>query len=384
MDAHTPAGDSPGQATLPPAQPVWRPQSVAIVHDYLNQLGGAERVVLAMARMFPGAPVYTSIYRPQSTHPEFASVDVRVSPLDRLPVDRAFRALLPLYPAAIRLLGTLDNQLVLSSSSAWAHGVRTAPRSLHLVYCHAPARWLYNSTEYMPSRAARLALAPARAMLRGWDRHAARRADGYIANSENVRRRVRATYGVDADVVHPPVEVGRFRPRPRGERLLVVSRLLAYKRVDLAISAATTLGVGLDIVGTGPEMERLRSMAGPSVTLHGRLSDRAVTELLEGCWALCVPGAEDFGIVTVEALAAGKPVVALASGGALEILEDGVTGALFSSPTVEQLVRAIRRAADLDTSPDLLSAAAQRYSFDAFALNLMAAIGRAHARHRPS
>jgi glycosyltransferase involved in cell wall biosynthesis len=188
----------------------------------------------------------------------------------------------------------------------------------------------------------------------------------YIANAENVRDRIRATYGIDAEVVHPPVDTERFTPRPRGDRLLVVSRLLPYKRIDLVVQAATWLGVGLDVVGVGPELERLREMAGPAVTFHGRLPDPEVTELMETCNALCFPGREDFGITPVEAMAAGKPVVAFAAGGALETLEDGVTAAHFQTQTVADVVRAIRRVQSLGTTPATLARHAHRFSTAAF------------------
>jgi glycosyltransferase involved in cell wall biosynthesis len=354
--------------------------TVAIVHDYLNQPGGAERVVLELARIWPQAPVYTSLYRPASTFPEFRELDIRRSPLDRIPVDRRFRALAPLYPAAFRSFGTLDADLVISSSSGWAHGIRTAPGSTHVVYCHAPARWLYEGGDYLPSGLARAALAPLTAALRRWDRGAARRADLYLANSENVRRRIRAAYGIEAEVVHPPVETDRFRPSPRGARLLVVSRLLPYKRVDIVVQAATRIGVPLDIVGTGPELGRLRALGGPSVKFHGRADDREIVEMMESCRAVVVPGAEDFGIVAVEAQAAGKPVVAFAAGGALETVEDGLTGVLFGELGVEAVIDALRQVDALATSPEEIAAHAERFSREAFRERLLGAIARDPAK----
>jgi glycosyltransferase involved in cell wall biosynthesis len=353
-------------------------QRVAIVHDYLNQRGGAERVVLELARIWPAATVYTSLYRPDSTFPEFRGLRVRTSPLDRLPVDRGFRNLFPLYPVAFRALGTLDEPLVVSSSSGWAHAVRTAPESLHVVYCYTPARWLYGREHLGGGARARL-LAPATGVMRRWDRGAAARADLYVAISAEVRERIRREYGRDAPVVAPPVDVARFSPRPRGERLLVVSRLLPYKRVDLVVDAATRLGLGLDVVGAGPALEDLRRRAGPTVAFHGRLQDDAVTELMERCRALCLPGHEDFGITPVEANAAGKPVVAFAAGGALETLTDGVSGALFATQTVDDVVAAIARADAIDTPPARLAELAARFSPEAFRARLLAAIDDARA-----
>ncbi|HZV73357.1 MAG TPA: glycosyltransferase [Conexibacter sp.] len=354
--------------------------SIAIVHDYLNQPGGAERVVLAMAGMWPEAPIYTSLYRVDSTFPGFGAADVRTSPLDLLPVDGGFRNLFPLYPAAFRSFGKLEHDIVISSSSGWAHGVQTAARSFHAVYCHAPARWLYGG-EHLDGRR-RHALRPFIGALRSWDRGAARRAHLYIANSQEVRRRIRRHYGVDAPVVYPPVDVGRFRPRARGERLLVVSRLLPYKRIDAIVDTATRAGIGLDVVGTGPALEDLRRRAGPTVAFHGRLGDADVTALMEGCRALCLPGKEDFGISPVEAHAAGKPVVALAAGGALETIEEGVTGAFFTRHDPDDVLDAIDRCDRIAAHPEQLAAAARRFSRHAFEAGLRRVLHAGLRAHR--
>ena len=351
--------------------------SVAIVHDYLNQRGGAERVVLELAALWPTAPIFTSLYRPQSTFPQFRQHDIRTSPLDRLPVDEGFRNLFPLYPAAFRSFGTLQQQVVISSSSGWAHSVRTRDDTLHAVYCHTPARWLY-ATEHLGVSARRQALQLVSRPMRRWDRAAARRANLYIANSTQTRERIRRQYGVDATVVYPPVDVDRFRPTERGERLLVVSRLLPYKRVDLVVAAATRAGIGLDVVGTGPALDDLRSQAGPTVTFHGRLADEDVTVLMESCRAFCLPGTEDFGITPVEANAAGKPVVAFAGGGALETVVEGSTGSFFASPDPQQLLEAIHRCDLIETPPTQIASAVRRFSCAEFRSRLLAVL----AEHR--
>lgn len=350
--------------------------SVALAHDYLNQRGGAERVVLEMASMWPRAPIYTSLYRPGSTFPEFGRCEIRTTPLDRLPVDGGFRALFPLYPLGFRALGTLPHDVVISSSSGWAHGVRTRPDALHAVYCHTPARWLY-ADEHLAGSHAQRALAPVTRVMRGWDHRAAWRADLYIANSDQVRRRIEHEYGIFAPVVYPPVDVDRFRPRARGERLLVVSRLLPYKRVDAIVDAATRAGIGLDVVGTGPALGDLRRRAGPSVEFHGRLPDADVTELMEGCRAFCLPGREDFGMTPVEANAAGKPVVALGAGGALESLQEGVTGTFFTRHEPDAVLEAIRRCDRVDTSPEVIASMARRFSPAVFRTRLLEVL---HAR----
>jgi glycosyltransferase involved in cell wall biosynthesis len=356
------------------------PVRVSIVHDYLNQLGGAERVVLEMARIWPDAPIHTTLYRPATTWPGFAGRDIRTSALDRLPVDGAFRTLLPLFPLAIRSLGVLGGDLVVSSSSGWAHGVRTAPGTTHVVYCYAPARWLYGD-RYI-GWVKPVALAPLFAALRGWDRRAAQRQDAYITIAENVRRRVRDAYGIESQVVHPPVDVDRFRATPRGDRLLVVSRMIAYKRVDLAIRAAAMTGAHLDVVGDGPALDALRAIAGPTVTFHGQVDDAARDELLQACSAVVVAGMEDFGMVAVEANAAGKPVVAYAAGGALETQEEDVTGVFFREKSPAALADALRRVDRLDAPPDRLRRNALRFGAEAFRDNLAAAVDRVLERRQ--
>lgn len=341
---------------------------VALVHDYLNQCGGAERVVLELSDLWPQAPIYTSLYRPRSTFGGFADRDVRTSWLDHAPVDKRFRALFPLYPAAFGSLGPIDADLVVSSSSGWAHAVRTSERAFHAVYCHSPARWLWRS--YRSCRFGRQLLRPGGRMVRRWDARAAARPDLYIANSHATRRQIFSAYGIEADVVYPPVATERFTPSPRGERLLTVSRLVGEKRIDLLVDAATRAGLGLDVVGTGPELAELQERAGPSVTFHGRLDDDDVAELFQSCRAYCIPAHEDFGITLVEAQAAGKPVVAFAGGGALETVRHGVTGALFVRHEVDCVLDAIHRTDRIDTPPEEIAQQASRFSVGAFRARL--------------
>ena len=357
--------------------------SVAIVHDYLNQRGGAERVVLELSDMWPSAPIYTSLYRARSTFPEFEGRDIRSTVLDRLPVDRGFRNLFPLYPPAFRLLGEIQADVVLASSSGWAHMARANPDALHVVYCYTPARWLYGREHLQRTdgRSLRLAVTrPALGVLRHIDRKAARRADLYIAISEAVRRRIRSTYGFDAALVPPPVDVDRFRPTPRGERLLTVSRLLPYKHVELLVRAATRTGIGLDVVGDGPLLPALREIAGPSVTMHGGVDDAAVVELMQGCRAVCVAAEEDFGLVAVEAQAAGKPVVAYGAGGSLETVEEGFTGVFFRERTEDSVIAAIAASEYLDASPETIAGRAQRFSRAAFRKRLVRVLEEALER----
>jgi glycosyltransferase involved in cell wall biosynthesis len=339
--------------------------SVAIVHEYLNQRGGGERVVLELTEIWPDATIYTLAYDPTSTYPEFATKDVRTSFLGRLS-STGLRAAVPLYPAAFRGFGRFDCDLVVSSASGWSHVVATEPATAHVVYCHTLWRPLYAPEAYLGRTVTGGLGLPVLRALRRLDRWSASRADLWLANADNVRRRVDAAYGIEAHVVHPPVDTERFVPRSRGERLLVVSRLLPYKRVDLIVAAATRAGLPLDVVGDGPVLEDLRAIAGPSVAFHGRTDDGTVTELMESCRTVCLPGVEDFGIVPIEANAAGKPVVAFAAGGALETLQDGVTAALFDRPSVDAVLDAIARADALTTSPERIARSAERFSRAAF------------------
>jgi glycosyltransferase involved in cell wall biosynthesis len=348
---------------------------IALAHDYLNQRGGAERVVLELTRMFPGAPLFTSLYRARSTFPQFEDVDVRASFLNRLPVDAGFRNLLPLYPAAFASLGPVDADLLIASSSGWAHGLRVRPGGKLVVYCHSPARWLYGEEYLGVSSARQKMIAPLQPWLRHWDRVAAQRADVYLANSRATQARIRSFYGVDSVVVPPPVEVDRFKPSPRGEHLLVVSRLLPYKRVDVVVDAATKAGLVLDVVGTGPALDDLRHRAGPTVQFHESPDDPTVTELIQSCRAFCLPGVEDFGIAPVEAMAAGKPVIAFAGGGALETVAAGATGVFFHRHTVEDFLEAVRQCDDMPAEPGSIAAHAEQFSAPAFRERMAEALG---------
>ena len=326
---------------------------VAIVHDYLTQRGGAERVALALHRMFPRAPIYTSVYDPDGTFPEFRRARVVTSYLQRLPHrGNLFRAYLLLYADSFRRLRVDGYDLVVSSSSGWAHGVATAA-DRHVCYCHNPARWLYQTDEYLAGGAlvpawARPLLTPTLARLRRWDRVAATRPTAYVANSRVVAHRIERCYGRRARVVHPPVDVGRFertgtRPGRTDGHYLSVARLLPYKRVDLAVRVCTATGRPLVVVGDGPARASLEKLAGPTVRLVGRVDDATLRELYGGARGLIQCGEEDFGIAPLEANAAGVPVAALGRGGALETVVDGRTGALFDEQSTGSLAGALDR-----------------------------------------
>lgn len=327
---------------------------VAIVHDYLTQRGGAERVVLSLLRMFPDADLYTSVYDADGTYPEFRAHEVRTTWLQRLPHRGSWaRALLPLYPLAFGSLRLEGYDLVISSSSGFAHGVR-APGARHVVYCYTPPRFLHQTATYLGrtgsplTRRAGTALGPLLAALRRWDRRAATTPDAYVAISSVARARIAETYGRDSQIVHPPVEVDRIRPpaAPPGAEpfYLAVARLLPYKRVDLAVAACRAAGRRLVIIGDGPCSSELRALAvGADVEFRHAVSDDELNELLAGCEALFQLGSEDFGIAPLEANAAGRPAIAFAAGGALETIVDGVTGVLVETQSVEAVVAAMQK-----------------------------------------
>jgi glycosyltransferase involved in cell wall biosynthesis len=350
---------------------------VALVHDYLTEMGGAERVVLALTRVFPEAPLYTSVYDAR-TCAEFADRDVRTTFMQHLTQrKRLTKSFFPLFPAAFRRLDLRGFDVVISSSSGFAHHVRVPAETLHICYCHNPPRFLWQPGDYFRGRPlTELFVRPALMRLRRVDLDAAERVVAYVANSEVVAGRIRETYGRRADVIHPPIDMARYAlTSERSGRFLVVSRLLAYKRIDLALEAATSAGLPLDVIGDGPERRRLERMAGPSINFLGRRPDDFVRNALARCTALVLPAAEDFGLTPIEVQASGRPPVAFAAGGALETVRDGETGFLFCEPTPEALGQAMRRAAAHEIDAQHLRNAANRFdvaNFDGRLRDLLA------------
>lgn len=329
--------------------------SVAIAHDYLTQRGGAERVVLALTRAFPGAAVHTTLYDPAGTFPEFGDVRVVTSPLDRVGwLRRDHRKALPvLAPATSAMRVAAD--VVVASSSGWAHGVRTD--GVKVVYCHSPARWLYRTAEYLGADAGRLKRLAAQGLgppLRLWDRRAARSADRYLANSSMIAGLVRQTYGIDADVLPPAPGLSADGPQHPVPELadwaddgfhLTVSRLLPYKHVDQLLSAFRAMPHRrVVVVGHGPEAERLRALAPPNARLLQHLSDEQLRWVYARATALVAPSLEDLGLTPLEAGGFGRPVVALRAGGYLDTVVEGVTGAFFEQPGAAQIRAAVESA----------------------------------------
>lgn len=349
---------------------------VALVHDYLTQRGGAERVVLSLLRAFPGAPLHTSLYEPAGTYPDFAAADVRPSPLDRVAALRAdHRRALPLLAPTFSTM-RVDADVAVCSSSGWAHGARTRGRKV--VYCHNPARWLYQRDEYLGSapgavRRGLTALTPA---LRAWDRRAAASADRYLCNSTAVRDRIRQHYGIDATVVPPPPAVDPDAPqRPvpgvAPGAVLCVARLLPYKNVDAVVAAFDGGGdTRLVVVGTGPERDRLAALAGPRVTMVERVDDAQLRWLYATAAGLVAASYEDFGLTPLEAAVFGRPVAVLRAGGFLDTVVDGETGVFFDRPEPVAIGDAVRRMAAGPWDPAAIRAHAERFSEARFVARL--------------
>jgi len=347
---------------------------VALVHDYLNQMGGAERVVMAFHQMFPDAPIYTSIYDPKRVDPAFQEMDIRTSFMQKFPlVTRHHQPYLPFYPFAMESLDLREYDLVLSSSSAFGKGVITRPGTMHICYCHTPMRWCWNYREYVEREQlggiARHVLPFLITGLRMWDQVSAMRVDHFIANSPVVAERIQKYYRRDAVVIPPPVEVSRFSFDPATEvedYFLIISRLIPYKRIDLAIEACNRLRLPLVIIGAGRDMERLQRLAGPTIRFLGRLSDQEVLHYYARCRALLFPGEEDFGITPLEAQACGRPVIAYGSGGALASVVEGSTGVFFYEQTVDSLATALASFDERRYEPETIRSHALEFDMPRF------------------
>jgi glycosyltransferase involved in cell wall biosynthesis len=361
---------------------------VALVHDYLNQYGGAERVLEQLHGLFPDAPIYTSMFEPAAMPAAYRGWDIRTTFMQRLPlVTRRHQAYLMAYPMAFESLDFSEYDVVISNSSAFCKGVVTGPNTLHICYCLTPMRWVWRYQDYVErerlGRAARLALPPCIHYLRLWDVASSGRVDRYIGISRAVAARIRKYYRRDAEIIHPPVDTERFVARDSaGEYYLTVARLVPYRRIDLIVDAFNGLGLPVKIVGDGRDRARLQARAGRNVEFLGRLSDEALTELYAGCRAYLFPAEEDFGIAPVEAQAAGRPVVAYAAGGALDTVVDGETGVLFREQTPDGLARAVRHLERSSFEATRIRAHAEQFGVRVFRQRLSAFVARTYDEWR--
>jgi len=361
---------------------------VALVHDWLNQIGGAEGVLEALVEMYPAAPIYTSMYWPQAMPQAYRSWDIRTSFMDRLPLAKRYhQSFLPLYPLAFESFDLTGYDLIISNKSAFCHGVIAPPEALHICYCLTPTRFLWNYHHYVRregvGRLVRLLLPPLLNYLRLWDRAAADRVDHFVAISQTVRRRIAKYYRREATVIYPPVDTGKYTPADsHDDYFLVVSRLIPYKRIDLAVRAFNELGLPLVIVGDGRDRKNLEGLAKPNIRFLGRVPEDELKELFSRCRAFIFPGLEDFGIAPVEAQAAGRPVIAYAGGGALETVVEGVTGTFFHQQTPEALIEAIQKFDDQAYDPAAIRRHARRFDREVFKRRLREFVEEKLAEHR--
>ena len=362
---------------------------VAIVHDFLNQYGGAERVLDALHEAFPDAPIFTSIFLPDNFPPRFASWDIRTSFMQRLPWLRShFKTYLPLYPLAFAQVDVRGFDIILSSSSAFAKGVRIPKGARHLCYCYTPMRFVWDRDKYLRNepmpKVIKPLLAVLLAALKQWDLYTSRRVDLFVAISAHIQQRIGRAYGVGSEIIYPPAEVESIQPGGQpGDYYLVVSRLTPYKQIELAIQACEALGRPLKVVGKGPHEGALRRLAGSHTQFLGGVSFDELKGLLAGARAFIFPGEEDFGIAPVEAMAAGRPVIALGSGGALETVVDGQTGILFPEPSVASLMGAIQQFETRSFDAQQIRRQAERFSRGAFVQRIRARVEQLAAGRDP-
>ncbi|MBO1765221.1 MULTISPECIES: glycosyltransferase [unclassified Allobranchiibius] len=352
--------------------------TVAIAHDYLTQRGGAERVVLAMHRAFPEAPIYTTLYAPDRTFPEFRDANIVMTGLNRMaPLRREHRFALPLLAATVGRTH-IPADVVIASTSGWAHGFRTDGRML--VYCHSPARWLYLTDQYVGRASWRsprgLAALAVRTPLIRWDRAAAARADHYWANSRVVQTRIHDVYGIDAELLHPPYGIDVTGPMARPPQVppepfhLLVARLLPYKNVDQVLAAYVGRSERLLVVGDGPMRDQLRRAAPPNVAFAPQLDDAHLRWCYAHASALLAASYEDFGLTILEAAAFGTPAVALRAGGFLDSVREDVTGVFFDEPTSMAISRALDRLSEQEFDPEVIAGHAATFGEARFAERL--------------
>lgn len=323
---------------------------VALVHDYLIQDGGAERVLMALHEMYPEAPVYTLLHDKKRANPIFVNWDIRTSFLQSVPGGmKRYQWMLPFMPTATESYNLSEYDIVISSSSAFAKGIITRPETLHISYCHTPTRYLWTDSlsyveELRAPRVVKLILPTVLSYLRLWDRLSADRVGLFIANSETVADRIRKYYNRDAITIHPPVYTESFYVSPKiGNYYLTGGRLVSYKRFDIAVKAFSQLGIPLKVFGEGPELAGLRALAKPNVEFLGKVSLEELSSLYANCVAFLHPQIEDFGITSIEAMSSGRPVIAFGKGGALETISPGLSGTFFSEQTWENLAHTIIR-----------------------------------------
>ncbi|HTA37589.1 MAG TPA: glycosyltransferase [Candidatus Acidoferrales bacterium] len=356
---------------------------VALVHDYLNQRGGAERVFAHFVHAWPDAPVYTALYDENAVGDLVPPQRVRASYLNRIPfAGRFFRLLAPLYPRAFERFDFRGFDTIVSSTTAWAKGVIVPPGAVHVCYINTVSRFAFAYDSYVGGFGLGAFARPIVNRLVEWDRAAAQRPTHFVANSRNVAERIRRYYGREAEVLYCPVDVDRFSVgRGDGDYFVIASRLLPYKRIDLAIRAAQLAGVKLLVAGSGPAESALRELArGTTTTMLGYVDDATLNRTIGAARAAILPGEEDFGLVPLEAAAAGRPTIAYRGGGALETIVDGQTGLFFDEPSPESLAAVLRDFDPARFDPQHLRAHAETFGPERFELRLKEIVERVRAQ----
>ncbi len=365
---------------------------LALVHDWLNQVGGAEDVLLALNTMYPESPIFTSIYAPDKMPQVYKTLDIRTLWIDKLPsVHTHHQRFLPAYPLAWGGLDLSDYDVILSNKSGFCHMLKNGD-ALHICYCLAPTRYVWQLDAYIAregmNKATELVLRPLVALLKQWDYNGAQRVNRFIAISTEIQERIKTYYNRDSEIIFPPVETARFVPLERNPQeddyFLIVSRLIPYKRIDLAVQAATRLGVKLKIGGSGRDLDRLKSMAGDTVEFLGFVPDDELPSLMAKCKVFLFPGLEDFGITPVQAQATSRPVIAYRGGGALDTVIEGVTGEFFDEFTVESLMHVMANFDENRYNPHTLRQHALKFDVEVFKNTLNAYIETALQSHRLS
>ena len=365
--------------------------SLAIVHDWLNQIGGAEDVLAQMHAMYPDAPIFTSIYAPDRMPPVMRDWNIRTNWMDRLPgIHDHHQPYLPFYPLAFGGVDLSDYDVVLSNKSGFCHGVRVRPDAHHIDYCLTPTRYVWMPDAYLQregfGKTVEWGMKPLVAWLKRWDYQAAQRVTHFIAISTEVQQRIRRYYHRESSIIFPPVDVKRFRPNRQSPEpfFFVLSRLIPYKRIDLAVQACNLAGYRLVVAGDGRDREALEAIAGPTIEFRGRVSNEEATDLMARCQAFIFPGLEDFGITPLQAQAAGRPVIAYGAGGALDTVIPGVTGEFFTEQTPEALAEALANFEPGRYDPAACRANAERFSNERFRRELGAYVQRVVEGKEPS
>lgn len=362
---------------------------VAIIHDFLTQDGGAERVLKSLKDLYPEAPIYTLVYHQKRVADHWQNKDIRPSFLQKLPFGKEkYQWYLSLMPAAIEQHDLQGYDMVISSSSAFAKGVITPPETLHLCYCHTPTRYLWSDThsyieELGVNRLVKRMLPPFISKLRLWDKATAERVDHFVANSKLVQTRIKKYYRRDSELIYPPVEIDQFHPVERpANYFLAGGRMVPYKKLDMVIRAFNRLGIPLKIFGFGPLEKKLRAMAKPHIEFLGKVKDHELTTLYQNALAFIHPQIEDFGIMAVESMASGRPVIAYRGGGALETVVDGVTGKFFDEPHWEALGDAVIRFYQEEYDSRLIRAHAEKFSSTVFQTRVLELVNNICHEHR--